>query len=88
MRFVTNDPAEKRLSQFIVDEKAATFAKSAFVHHREIGQQIADTVSMLGSNLKARALWDAGLWAVQMVVLSIVFWRLDAVRRGKRGLGV
>lgn len=84
---ITNDPAERTLSRYIPDEKSAAFAKSAFAQHREAGQQIGETVSGLGAKLKERALWDAGLWALQIIVLTIVFARLDAVRRGRRVLG-
>lgn len=83
---ITNDPVEHRLSLLFPDEKSAAFAKSAFAHHRETGQQMADTVGMVGAGLQDRALWDAGLWALQFIVLSIVFSRLDAVRRGKRSI--
>jgi hypothetical protein len=84
---VIEDPTERRLRDWIPDEKSAEFAKSVLAHNREISQQMIGMTSKIGSDLQDRALWDAALWGIQVLVLAIVFARLNAVRRGKRSLG-
>ena len=84
---VVDDPTERRLRDWIPDEKSAEFAKQTLKHNREISQQMIGITSKFASNLQERALWDAALWCVQMLVLAIVFARLNVVRRGKRALG-
>jgi len=87
LQIVIEDPTERRLRDFIPDEKAVTFAKNVLGHNRDISQQMVGTVTRIASDLRGRALWDAGLWGIQMLVLAVVFARLNAVRRGKRELG-
>lgn len=86
LQIAIEEPTERRLRDFIPDEKAATFAKNILAHNREISQQMVGNVRKIAADLESRSLWDAGLWGIQMVVLSIVFGRLNAVRRGKREL--
>lgn len=59
----------------------------ALASNREIAQGMVRTVEVMASDLQRRALWDAGLWGLQTLILLIVYERLDGVRRGKRALG-
>ena len=45
---------------------------------------MAGAVVAIHSSLKDRALFDGALWAVQVVVLAIVFLRLNDAQRSKR----
>ena len=78
------DPFERRVREFVSDEKVATLVRGVLQTNREESQQLARTVGVIHSSLQDRALFDGALWAAQAAIFAIVLLRLNDAQSGKR----
>ena len=81
-----SDPLEGRIHEFVSDEKVANLIRTVLHSNSEVKESLANSIVEIHSSLKDRALFDGAIWAVQVVILSIVVSRLNEARRGRRPL--